>query len=64
MTETKILATLLAVVAGLSGVAIVSTLAYLRKLREEIRRHRDLRRRVNEASKSGNLFEEQHSHSH
>ena len=61
MTETKILTTLLITVAVLSGGAIVSTLAYLRKLREEIRSHRHIRRTVNEATKSGNLFEEQHS---
>jgi hypothetical protein len=61
VTETKILTTLLIAVAILSAGAIVSTLAYLRKLREEIRSHRHIRKTVNEASKSGNLFREQHS---
>jgi len=61
MTDTKILATLLSVVGVSSGIAIIATLAYLHKLREDIRSHRHIKRMVTEASKSGNLFADQHS---
>jgi biopolymer transport protein ExbB/TolQ len=57
MTDTKILAALLATAAGISGVAIVSAFAYLRHVREQVRRHRDVRRMVTEASKPFLPFE-------
>jgi hypothetical protein len=57
MTETKILTWLLVIVATSAAIASVAALDYLRRLREKIRQHRDVRRMVTEASKPYLPFE-------
>jgi hypothetical protein len=57
MTQAEILNWIAIIAVSVAVVAIGFTLAYLRYVREKIRRHRDVRRMVTEASKPFLPFE-------
>jgi hypothetical protein len=62
MTQAQILNWVVGIAVSVAVVTIGFTFFYLRYVREKIRHHRDVRKTVNDASKSYPLFVESGTH--